>query len=166
MGTRLLPLVWLLLLLPPTSWSQPAAVSPQPGPADCPVTRQFQTSTFIPPYPYPAAPGETHFWFGSDRLWTSLPKDGVWGRGRQKLFYFRAGYDARSQPKPDLTVKGRRLDDPTSPRLVTDDHASNGWTKPQQSFMIIGASIPSPGCWEITAKYRTEELTYVVWVAK
>src|SRR5579862_3933567 len=45
-------------------------------PESCPVTKP-PIHPFVPPSPYPT----THtngFWFGTDKLWTYLPKNGIW----------------------------------------------------------------------------------------
>src|SRR3989442_2049804 len=65
---------------------------------------------FIAPNPYPAQPDAAHFYFGTDSLWVSLPKSGKWFGSRQKLFWWRAGYEYRSELRPNLTVIGKRLD--------------------------------------------------------
>jgi hypothetical protein len=31
--------------------------------------------------------------------------------------------------------------------------------------MLVGVEMPTAGCWEITAQYDVDELTFVVWVA-
>jgi hypothetical protein len=59
---------------------------------------------------------------------------------------------------------GKRLDS-LAPPLLSDD-ASNGWVKPEQTFMVTGINFPTLGCWEITGRYDNDELTFVVWVAK
>jgi len=46
-------------------------------PETCPVTKPA-TQPFVPPPPYPAKPSGGQFWFGTDRLWTALPKTGAW----------------------------------------------------------------------------------------
>jgi hypothetical protein len=44
--------------------------------------------------------------------------------------------------------------------------ASDGYTeKDWKSFMVVGINLPIPGCWQITTRYESDELTYVVWVA-
>ena len=69
---------------------------------------------------------EGQFWFGTDRLWANLPTDGIWkGLPRdttpghptffQKLFWWRQGYEGRAEPRPKLTVTGKRLDFPAPP---------------------------------------------------
>ena len=91
-------------------------------PANCRVTLPSD-GRFTPPKPYPAEPdsnGIFSFWFGTEKLWTVLPTDGTW-QGlrpyspaetslRQKLFWWRAGYNWKTEMQPSLKVSGRRLD--------------------------------------------------------
>lgn len=83
---------------------------------------------------------------------------------RQKLAFYREGYDWHTEPQPRLKVTGKRLDSPAPPLL--SDHATYGWAKPEQTAMVTGINFPTLGCWEITGHYQDDELTFVVWVAK
>ena len=141
---RLLPLV-CLLSLPQASLAQQSGMATQDRvPDTCPVTKPYQVSLFVPPSPYPAKASGSDFWFGSDRLWTALPVNGTWrGLGhytpsdptfRQKLAFWREGYDWHTEPQPRLKVTGKRLDSPAPPLL--SDPANNGWVKPEQPFMV------------------------------
>jgi hypothetical protein len=96
LSTRLL--LWLCLLsLSSVSFSQERQKT-SAVPETCPVTKPA-TQPFVPPPPYPARPSGGQFWFGTDRLWTALPKTGAWiGLGhytpsdptfRQKLAFWR-----------------------------------------------------------------------------
>ncbi len=108
-------------------------------------------------------------------LWTRLPANGTWkGLGhyqlnesalRQKLFWWRQGYDWRTEHAPTLTVTGKRLD-AASPPLKSDDHANTSWTDDDRdhAFMVDAIDIPTLGCWQITGEYHGDELTFVVWV--
>ena len=69
-----------------------------------------------------------------------------------------------TEPQPKFSVTGRRLDAPTPPMLV-DQTTTNGWVTRNQPFMLTGINFPTLGCWEITGRYKDEELTFVVWVA-
>jgi hypothetical protein len=139
----------------------------------CPVT-QRPVHPFVPPAPYSAKLDPGHFWFGTEKLWTDLQADGLWNglphytpddpTFRQKLFFWRAGFDARSEPRPALTITGKRLDAPAPPHA--SDRASNGWQDPEQPFMVTGINLPTLGCWRITAHYRDQELTFVVRVTQ
>jgi hypothetical protein len=170
LSTRLLPLLCLLSLSSP-SLSQdrqtPAA------PKTCSVTKPA-SQPFVPPPPYPAKPSRGQFWFGTDRLWTRLPETGAWiGLGhytpsdptfRQKLFFWRQGYDAHAETQANLIVRGRRIDAPAQP-LQTDGPGTGSWTADDQ-FLVTGINLPTIGCWEITGRYENDEVTFVVWVGK
>jgi hypothetical protein len=95
-----------------------------------------------------------------DGVWDSLPqhKEGY----TQKIFWGRQGYNWREEPLPDLTVTGRRLD-AEAPELPATP-ATNAYTEEHGSFMLAGVAIPTAGCWEITGKYGSDKLTFVVWV--
>jgi hypothetical protein len=151
-----------------------AAVGQSPKPSDsCPVTKP-PLMAFSPPSPYPAELPANSFWFGTENLWTILPMDGTWkglphylptdSAFRNKLFWWHEGYDWRTESVPNLEVTGRRLDAPASP-LTMDEHANNGWTNDSQHpFMVVGIFIPTPGCWQITGDYKSNRLTFVVFV--
>jgi hypothetical protein len=172
MFTRLLALVSLLLLTQ-TSRSQQSQTTTGDVPETCPVTKASD-QPFIPPWPYPKAPYPGGYWFGTDKLWTAPPIDGTWrGLGhytptdptfRQKLFWWRQGYDWRTEAQPKLRVTGRRLDSPAPP--LAADRANNGWQRRDQPFMVVGINLPTLGCWEIAGHYENDELTFVVWVAE
>ena len=141
-------------------------------PAACPVTQRPNPS-FIPPSPYPPVPPPLYageFWSGTERLWTMVRADGTWrhlpyanGSYTQKVFWWRRGYDWQTDPEPNLTVTGRRLDAPAPPMRVS--RATNGFRDDIGSFMLVGVDIPSLGCWEITGQIAGSSLRFVVWVA-
>jgi len=139
----------------------------------CPVTRP-PDPPFVPPAPYPAKPPSEHqFWFGTQRLWTLLPVDGTW-RGlrpyspttpgfRQKVFWWRKDYDCWEDPKPELTVEAKRLDAAAPSFFIP--RATSGYEQHLKSFMLVGADFPTRGCWEVTGRFKGDELSFVVWVA-
>jgi hypothetical protein len=143
-------------------------------PDTCPITK-LGDRPFVPPPPYPAKAPAGAFWFGTDRLWTMLGVDGSWTglphytpsdpTFRQKLFWFRQGYDGKAEPQPHLTVTGKRLDAPASP-LMADPASGSYGEQDWRSFMVVGINLPTLGCWEITGHYEGDELTLVVWVGK
>jgi hypothetical protein len=146
-----------------------AAASP---PVSCPVT-QPPSQSFVPPSPYPSQTSHDAFWYGTEKLWTRLPRNGRWNLGhytpndpafRQKLFWWRQGYDWRSENPPKLTVTGKRVDYPALP-LTTDEHSNAGWTDDaDHAFMVTGLFIPTVGCWQVTGDYKGDKLTFVVLV--
>jgi hypothetical protein len=172
---RLLPLLCLLSISQAILAQQAGTTKPESVPETCPVTRPYQTSFFVPPYPYEAKTAKGQFWFGTDRLWTSLPVDGIWKKGLppdttarhtafdRKLFWWRQGYDARAEPRPKLIVTGQRLDSPTPPLEVSP--ATNAFAA-LRSAMLVGIGFPMVGCWQITGHYEDDELSFVIWVTK
>ena len=156
------------------SLSQQSGIATPRVPKTCPVMKPYQTSLFVPPSPYPPKAPKGDFWFGSDKLWINLLVDGTWGKlghympsdptFRQKLFWWRQGYDWHTEPYPRLKVTGRRLDASAAPLLA--DRANNGWQKQDQPFMVIGINFPTFGCWEIKGQYQDDELIFVVWVPR
>src|SRR3972149_5668775 len=94
--------------------------------ADCPLTVPG-TLSFEAPAPFPpTAPFQSHFWFGSENLWTALPDDGSWSdlphnpNGyTQKIFWWSALYSLKDELEPDLAVTGKRLDGEAPPLNVS-----------------------------------------------
>ena len=134
-------------------------------PAACPVTLPGET-IFSPPPPYPAEePYPGRFWYGSDKLWAALPEDGVWEQLKmgEKVFIWRVGFDGSLENKPQLALTGRRLDGP-APEARSDPPATNAFHEDFYWAMLHGFQVPTPGCWEITASYAEDTLTFVEWV--
>ena len=140
--------------------SFPAVARAQSGVA-CPVT--------VAPDDAPATPSPTMWLHGTDALGVYLPRDGVWkGMGRahhyrDKLFWHRDGYDGRLDPRPQLSVSGRRLDGRAP--LVTVPNATNahtdfGWT------MLMLLEFPEAGCWQVTGEYEGATVDFVVRVGR
>jgi hypothetical protein len=161
---------------PPKSVTAPLALLPTQArdvATSCAVTKPAG-HPFVPPAPYSAKLDPQSFWFGTEKLWTVLHADGVWNglphytpddpTFRQKLFFWRAGFNAHAEPRPALIITGKRLDAPALP--LASDRASNGWQDPDQPFMVTAINLPTLGCWRITAQYRGQRLTFVVRVTQ
>jgi hypothetical protein len=159
------------------SWLWTQSVHREPSippvpPASCPITKP-PSEPFVPPAPYPTKVPSDSFWIGSEKLWTSRSKTGLW-HGYwttdgdlekhkiyfDKVFWWRKGYDWRTENPPQLKVSGRRLDAPAAPFYV--DHANPANIK--IPAMLTGIDIPTVGCWEITGDYKGDKLAFVVWV--
>src|SRR5437588_1140423 len=111
-------------------------------PDTCPITKPPQ-QLFTPPAPYTSG-GQV--WIGSAKLWTEIPRHGIWRGLSQKVFWWSEGYDWRRENPPELTITGKRLDGP-APHLRTEAHANAGWTNDtDHAFMVAVISIPMPGC--------------------
>jgi len=139
-------------------------------PATCPVTRAPEPP-FVPPAPYPEQPASGFFWYGTAALWTELPEDGRWHDlpydaktgYSQKIVFWNEHYDWKREPQPSLTLEGHRLDADAPPLDAAP--ATNAFHDDYGSFMMTGGGIPGAGCWQFTAHYNGDDLTYVVWVA-
>jgi hypothetical protein len=150
----------------PTTMTATEAVGSQDA---CPLTIPPQPG-FAPPKPYPQQAPDLYqaVWYGTPALWTMLGPDGeVWedlpeddGRFTQKTFWWSDGYPPRGEPTPSITVTGRRLDRQGS---LETGPGTGGFREDIGSFMLVGIEIPA-GCWELTARYRDAELSYVVLV--
>ena len=150
--------------------SAPAQDTGLQPPSSCRVTVQSTPALFAPP-PYPqSAPGFGNFWYGSQTLWTMLGEGGTWhglprhpNGFRQKVFWWSPGFDGRIEPRPQLSVVGRRLDGRESfiagPATNARHADFGGWT------ILTGIDVPTAGCWELTGTYRNQSLTFVVWIA-
>ena len=161
-------MVWLIAMLPLIA--QPIAPTQvlrrsQTG-ANCPVTLAAARA-FAQPSPSTAS----RFWYGSEGLAVLLSAGGMWrGMGpahsyRDKLFWWRQGYDGSVEVAPKLQVAARRLDGQgsvsTPPRATGAKHEDfGGWA------MLVGLGFPTAGCWQVTGKYRSETLSFVVEVGE
>ncbi len=112
-----------------------------------------------------------HAWYGSNLLAASIPKSGVWtGMGEEKSFadkfwWWREGFSASDEPKPDLTVSAIRLDGPHESVLITTTTSGRG-VGGDWDAMLVGMHFPSAGCWEIRGNYNgNEALTLVLKVS-
>ena len=85
MFPRLLALLCLLSLWQ-VSPAQQSATSRRRVPETCAVTNPSE-HPFVPPRPYVARRGVN--WFGTDRFWTFLPTDGIWGQGEKDILVSR-----------------------------------------------------------------------------
>jgi len=140
--------------------STPAKVS-----ETCPVTKP-PLHRFVPPSPYPTKAGPEWFWFGTERLWTTLPISATWTQG-EKTEWWRKGWERdgtrwmKIGPKSELTVTARRLDGPAPPPRIlpgVPSYREEDW----KSFLLGGINFSTPGCWEVTGRYEKDELTFVV----
>ncbi len=166
MFSRLLTFLCLLIFLPASLAQQSEPTAPEAVPDSCPVTKQGD-KPFVAPFPYPAQAPKGSFWFGTDNLWTLLGNP-RWPMG-QKLFWWRQDWLGYNSDIPEreasrLKVTARRLDIPASPAKIWP--GLGGYREDWKSFLVGGIDFPTTGCWQISAHYENEELTFVVWVAK
>jgi hypothetical protein len=139
---------------------------------------------FVPPAPYQYEMPENDFRLGTEELWTDIHEPMVWlwaphqpGHEQEvqpltaKVFWWRVGYDWRTEPQPYLTITGKRLDGPAPPLMVMTRQRPDGSVAQATHAimgnfvaMLTGVYVPTPGCWEITGDYRGDKLSFVVWV--
>jgi hypothetical protein len=107
--------------------------------------------------------------YGTKKLWTLLPVDGVW-RGLKPR---QPGDFAYSNKLPwggyfrdddgPLTVTGKRLDGP-APAFVNTEEIGGFPDGDEHAAIMGGIDIPLFGCWQITGHYTDQDLTFTVWV--
>ena|SRR5712691_5981430 len=158
----MLQLIRLSLVMVPALVARQARPVTQAVPSTCPVTLAAAR-----PFAEPSPSTASRFWYGSEGLAVLLKAGGRWrGMGaarsyRDKLFWWREGYDGNSEPTPKLVVTGRRLDGESpalaTPRTTGAKHADfGGWA------MLVALEFPSGGCWEVTGEYGTQKVSFVV----
>jgi hypothetical protein len=154
---KLFPLSAVLALttLPAEALGECAVTLPASSPVDVPGSSR----------------SDSFAWYGSEALAVRIPSDGRWrGMGsdrhyRDKFWIWRRGYDAKSEPRPDLFFAGMKLNDGEKPERFRIDGTTGayglGWSQ-----MLVGMQFPSGGCWQVTANYTfagiTQNLTFVV----
>lgn len=131
-------------------------VADQP-PAVCPVTDASRTQ-FTPPDPYPPTPSiPDTTWYGTPELWTVIPDT----PGVQKSVWWSTRFEGgATEERPEIEVRYERLDDPDHDPIVHEAPGTNAHTAVGGWFMINGLQPNEPGCWQVTASYRGEELSY------
>ena len=140
------------------------------APASCPVTLP-PAVPFTPPGLPEMGKNDDGFYVGTEKLWTSLAKSGAqWGWAplrpghpvlTAKIFWGSVDYDRHREGNADLKVTGRRLDGEAPPLVA--HKATNALGDPYDAI-LTGVYVPSPGCWEITGEYKSQKLSFVVWV--
>ncbi len=131
-------------------------VADQP-PAVCPVTDAGREA-FTPPDPYPPTPSiPDATWYGTPELWTVIPDN----PGPQKSVWWSIHFEGGApEDRPEVEVRYERLDDPDLDPFVSEAPGTNAHTAADGWFMIDGLQPNEPGCWQVTASYRGEELSY------
>lgn len=156
----------------PTANTARSARSDKP-PASCHVT--LPEGTFHAKFPVSRLGGlfAGGVWYGTEKLWTVLPRDGVWMGSvpvgpndfayANKLPWGRTNPPFRRRDDP-LTVTGKRLDGPPPAFIETEESSGFGPDYSGEGIMG-GIEIPAFGCWQITGHYTDAELTFTIWVA-
>ena len=124
----------------------------------CPVTLGSD-EVFGAPFP------KGRNWYGSESLAVQLPNDGIWPTTKTghsiavKLFWWSVGF--KPGMEQSLRVEISSLDGkPVRAKIgnPTNAYAASlgGWT------MLTGIDFPDQGCWQISAEYLGQTLTFVV----
>jgi hypothetical protein len=136
--------------------------------AQC-LTTLTPNPVFVPPAPYPLSAPDGQFWYGTDMLWTTLNIDGKWhmqdnvlhGKGyRTKLVFSRLGFDWHKELQPKFIVTSKRLD--AKAPLVPAEPANAVFLPCNAPAIMTAIDIPTAGCWELTARYNGQTLTFIV----
>jgi hypothetical protein len=137
----------------------------------CPLTRP--DPSFVPPPSYDGQPVAEwgHGWVGTNDLWTAVSPDGDnWtdvtksaSGYSQKTFWWSDDFRVNREQTPQIFVTGRRLD---GPGAFGFGPGTNAGGSDIGSAMLVGVDVPTIGCWELTARYRSAELSIVVWVGQ
>jgi hypothetical protein len=152
-----------------TGGSNPASSA---GGNICPVT--VPDPEFVPPEPYPREPPFEQGWYGTSQLWTLLDSNGAVWRGLpvgtgphaigDKTLWFSEHFSTAEgedfSGNADITLTAVRLDG--SARTVVQGGGVPSFNRDIKNFLLVPLGLPKPGCWEVTASYRTSELTYVL----
>ena len=108
-------------------------------------------------------------WVGNNDLAARVPENGHWlgmgadGRYRDKFWWWREGYRARTENRPDLVIAAVRLDDSNTPPILMLNGATNAFGK-NWDLMLTGMEFPSSGCWEMIGLYHGHQLTFILQV--
>jgi hypothetical protein len=139
----------------------------------CAVTKQ-PNPPFSPPAGYDKYPNTPEdFMYGTDLLWTVV-RQHTWragGNDGAKLPYYRRGYDMRKPDYPGLAVVARRVD-AVAPLVWAGKGVGISLepivppTKIERMAMLTAIDIPTAGCWEISAHYADQSLTYTILVRR
>ena len=137
----------------------------------CPVT--VPSETFVPPQDvpggWPVEPPALYGtrWFGTADLWTMLPVDGArnpqLARGEKTWWFSQHFLNPSGESSPQIAIVGRLLDGSDAAPIPLADSGTNASANFGLS-MLVGVTVPSPGCWELTATYKGHSLSYVVLV--
>jgi hypothetical protein len=107
-------------------------------------------------------------WFGTPTLWTMLDRDGeTWEHLpigpdglSQNTFWWSTDWVPEADPVPAITVVGTQLDGTGTFTVGPGTNASTG----SGQAMLVGVTVPTPGCWRLTGTYLDASLSIVVLV--
>lgn len=173
-------------LTPPADIGPAIAETPLPSPTSrlvdgCPVTLPPEPA-FVPPQPYPSRfpnpnvpNADDKQWYGTPELWTILDREGaVWrdlpvaedGHVGDKTLWFSENFSTAEgedfSGDAEIIITAVHLDG-SGPEIVEEGGVPS-FNRDIKNFVLVGLELPEPGCWEVTARYRGAELSYVLLV--
>jgi hypothetical protein len=167
--------VLFLSLIQPKANAQNQVIQLDVPPASChvtlPTSGQFQPTPGISTVAEHYSHARGRFLYGNGKLSTVLPTDGIWrtmfsdpthGAYSTKLPWFRLD-PSFSQNDGPLSITLTALGAPPYEKSTTyrgDAHPNSGDTEVNSNIFV-----PMVGCWQITGKYKDQELTFTVWVS-
>ena len=145
-----------------------AAGNKAPIPSSCPVTRSTPETRFTPfPSAQPSKTTDFMFWYGSHSLYTQLFSDGRWRgirseRGvRNKSFWFRKNAEWLKESQSQLIVTMKRLD--ADGPMLTVPRITNAILGAEVAMLLM-LELPERGCWQVTANYKSDYVSFVTWM--
>jgi hypothetical protein len=141
-----------------------------PIPDQCPVTLPTEP-LYVPPGEEKAAdPASGVFLHGTDALFTQLASDGRWtgiksATGtRNKSAWFRKDAEWRHERPYQLVVTAKRID--AAGPMLTVPRVTNMLIgkELEEVAMLLMLELPERGCWEVTGNYKSDYLSFVVWL--
>lgn len=147
-----------------------AILSPSPSatvPGSCPVTLHPNVAPLASQTAALSLPGFL-VPYGQPELWTTIPRSGSWSSSTSttggrfiRTFWYSDRWSIADEPSPSISVSAGRLGGGDS---VTGSAAVNARSRELGDSMIVSLDLPSGGCWQITATYRDQSLSYAVWI--
>lgn len=148
--------------------TEPVADPEAASSTDCPVT--VPETLFTPPAPYTSDPvDDGMIWYGTPELWTMIRSygqvvDPSWVSPGAKTFWWSENFPGGAiEGSPNITVTTEHLDG-LAPTVKSGGPGTNGFHPDLGDFMLVGVELPAPGCWKLTAEYKGDTLSYVMWV--
>jgi hypothetical protein len=78
------------------------------------------------------------------------------------MFWWSADRIPQDDLVPAIRVTGKRLDGPGTFEFGPGTNASADFGP----AMLVGVEFPTPGCWEVTGRYRDAVLSYVLLITE
>ena len=125
----------------------------------CPVT-QPPSPPFVPPAPYSPADSDG-FLYGTPDLWVRLFEHPM--PLREKIFWWRPGFDGAKEQRPNLTITIRPLNSGVT--TVVDRPATNAYFGGEWSILTM-IDFPTDGCWEVKGTYAGHTVSFITRVRR